>query len=87
MHNELIKDNRFVLVGMGLYALREWGYEPGTVREVLVSLFKGSDRPLAREEIVRLAAEKRLVKPQTILLNLQDRSLFKRTEDGKYTLV
>ncbi len=87
VHNELIKDNRFVLVGRGLYALREWGYEPGTVREVLVSLFKGSDRPLAREEIVRLAAEKRLVKPQTILLNLQDRSLFKRTEDGKYTLV
>lgn len=86
VHNELIKDGRFVLVGRGLYALREWGYEPGTVHEVLVSLLKSSSGPLDREEIVRLASEKRMVKPQTILLNLQDRNLFKRTEDGKYTL-
>lgn len=87
VHNELIKDNRFVLVGRGLYALREWGYEPGTVRDVLVSLFKNSNRPLTRTEVVEMAAEKRMVKPQTILLNLQDRDLFRRTDDGKYTLV
>ena len=87
VHNELIKDDRFVLVGRGLYALREWGYEPGTVRDVLVALFKESSRPLARHEVVQLAASKRLVKPQTILLNLQDRDLFRRTDDGKYTLV
>ena len=87
VHNELIKDDRFVLVGRGLYALREWGYEPGTVRDVLVSLFKESRRPLARHEVVQLAGEKRLVKPQTILLNLQDRTVFRRTDDGKYTLV
>lgn len=87
VHNELIKDNRFVLVGRGLYALREWGYESGTVRDVLVSLFKSHNRPLDRQEIVQLAGEQRMVKPQTILLNLQDRDLFKRTDDGKYTLV
>lgn len=87
VHNELIKDNRFVLVGRGLYALREWGYEPGTVRDVIVSLFKQSGRPLERDEVVEMAREKRMVKPQTILLNLQDRDLFKRTDDGKYTLV
>jgi hypothetical protein len=87
VHNELIKDGRFVLVGRGLYALREWGYEPGTVREVLASLLKSSREPLDREEIVRRATEKRLVKPQTILLNLQDRTLFKKTEDGRYTLM
>ena len=87
VHNELIKDERFILVGRGLYALQEWGYEPGTVRQVLISLLKSHGRALEREEIVRLAAQKRLVKPQTILLNLQDRSLFKRTEDGKYTLL
>lgn len=87
VHNELIKDQRFVLVGRGLYALREWGYEPGTVRDVLVSLLKEAPRPLARDEVVRMACEKRLVKAQTILLNLQDRALFRRTEDGKYTLV
>jgi len=87
VHNELIKDGRFVLVGRGLYALREWGYEPGTVREVLASLLKSSREPLDREEIIRRAIAKRVVKPQTILLNLQDRTLFKRTEDGRYTLV
>ena len=87
VHNELIKDDRFVLVGRGLYALREWGYEPGTVRDVLVTLFKHSNRPLDRHEVVHLATEKRLVKPQTILLNLQDRDVFRRTDDGKYTLV
>src|SRR3989344_4417212 len=34
-HNELIKDPRFVLVGRGLYALTEWGYTPGVVRDVI----------------------------------------------------
>ena len=57
------------------------------MRDVLVALFKESSRPLARHEVVQLAASKRLVKPQTILLNLQDRDLFRRTDDGKYTLV
>ncbi len=28
VHNELIKDNRFVLVGRGMYGLKEHGYEP-----------------------------------------------------------
>ena len=28
-HNELIKDSRFVLVGRGMYALAEWGYQAG----------------------------------------------------------
>lgn len=86
VHNELIKDNRFVLVGRGLYALREWGYEPGVVRDVMVSVFKGATKPLSKEDVINFVSEKRLVKPQTILLNLQNRSLFKKTEEGKYTL-
>lgn len=85
VHNELIKDNRFVLVGRGLYALKEWGYEPGTVREILVSMFKRAGRPLKKDEVIKMVLEKRLVKPPTILLNLQDRSLFKHTDD-EYTL-
>lgn len=85
VHNELIKDPRFILVGRGMYALKEWGYEPGTVRDILVSLISNSSKPLTRDEIVRLASERRMVKAQTILLNLQDRSRFKRTDEG-YTL-
>ena len=87
VHNELIKDARFVLVGRGLYGLKEWGYEPGLVRDVLASVLKQAGNPLGKDKIIELVSEKRIIKPQTILLNLQNKSLFKRTEDGKYTLV
>ncbi|MFY9463097.1 MAG: sigma factor-like helix-turn-helix DNA-binding protein [Candidatus Sungiibacteriota bacterium] len=87
VHNELIKDKRFILVGRGMYALQDWGYEPGTVADVLVSVLKQSPNPLGREELITLAGERRMVKPQTILLNLQDKTRFKRTDEGKYTLV
>ena len=29
VHNELIRYDQFVLVGRGLYALKEWGYKEG----------------------------------------------------------
>jgi hypothetical protein len=86
VHNELIKDNRFVLVGRGLYALKEWGYEPGTVADVITGVMKTIKRPLSKEEIARRVLERRFVKPNTVFLNLQDKSKFKRTTEG-YTLV
>lgn len=82
VHNELIKDARFVLVGRGLYALKEWGYEPGTVKDVLFSVLKEADRPLTKEDIVKKVMEKRMVKENTILLNLQDKKRFKREGEG-----
>jgi DNA-directed RNA polymerase delta subunit len=85
VHNELIKDNRFVLVGRGLYALRDWGYEPGTVSDVIQVILKGSKRALSKEDIARRVLETRFVKPNTIFLNLQNKNLFKKTADG-YTL-
>ena len=87
VHNELIKDGRFVLVGRGLYALKEWGYEPGAVRDVIVSVLKEAHKALTKDEIVAAAAKKRLVKVPTILLNLQNKKLFKRLNDGTYALV
>lgn len=87
VHNELIKDKRFVLVGRGLYALKEWGYEAGAVRDILISVLKRADRPLPREEIIKLVLEKRMVKAPTVFLNLQNKSLFKKTDEGKFTLV
>ena len=87
VHNELIKDKRFVLVGRGLYALKEWGYEPGAVRDVIVSVLKDARKPLTKDEIVAAAAKKRLVKVPTILLNLQNKKLFKRLDNGTYALV
>ena len=85
VHNELIKDSRFVLVGRGLYALSEWGYEPGFVKDVLVQLLKG--RALTREEILEEVMRQRQVKASTIFINLQNKKLFKTLDDGTYTIV
>lgn len=86
VHNELIKDQRFVLVGRGLYALREWGYTPGIVREVIAHVLKESKKPLEKATLVNKVLNQRLVKPNTILLNLQNKKYFLKTAEGKYTI-
>ena len=85
VHNELIKDDRFVLVGRGLYALSEWGYEKGTVLEILKNTLK-KESPLSKEEILKKALEKRMVKENTVLINLQNKKYFVRNEQGRYCL-
>jgi hypothetical protein len=84
-HNELIKDQRFVLVGRGLYALTEWGYTAGVVKDVLREILI-SEGPLSREEIIDKVRKERYVKDNTILVNLQDQNLFKKLANGTYTL-
>ena len=86
VHNELIKDSRFVLVGRGMYALSEWGYSAGTVKDVLVDILKKSPKPLARASLIAKVKDARMVKENTILLNLQDSKTFSKSEDGTYTL-
>lgn len=85
-HNELIKDKRFVLVGRGLYALSEWGYSAGVVKEVLRQILN-THGPLTREEIIDKVRKERYVKDNTIIVNLQDGTLFKKLADGNYILV
>lgn len=85
-HNELIKDARFVLVGRGLYALSEWGYSAGVVKDVLMDILK-KHGPLTREEIIDKVRKERYVKDNTIVVNLQDAALFKRLPDGSYIVV
>lgn len=86
VHNELIKDERFVLIGRGTYALTEWGYRPGVVKDVVKRILAESKTPLTRNEILEKVFAERQVKKNTIILNLQDKSLFKRLGDGSYTL-
>lgn len=83
-HNELIKDNRFVLVGRGLYALKEWGYEPGVVRDVIRAVLE-REGPLTREDIVDRVKRERYVKDATIAVNLQN-GIFTKLNDGRYAL-
>lgn len=85
-HNELIKDERFILVGRGLYALAEWGYSAGVVKDVLRDILE-KHGPLSREEIIEKVRKERYVKDNTILVNLQDTNLFKRLTNGTYMLV
>lgn len=86
IHNELIKDNRFILVGRGIYALKEWGFKQGTVADVITEVLKEAGEPLHRDEIVKRVLKKRFVKETTILLNLQGKDQFKRTAKATYTL-
>jgi predicted Zn-ribbon and HTH transcriptional regulator len=86
IHNELIKDKRFVLIGRGIYALKEWGYEKGTVADIITQVLKKSKEPLHRDEIVKLVLKSRYVKETTILLNLQGKPQFKRVAKATYAL-
>lgn len=86
IHNELIKDGRFVLIGRGIYALKEWGYSKGTVADIISDVLKKASEPLHRDEIVKRVLKSRQVKETTILLNLQGKAQFKRVAKATYTL-
>ncbi len=85
IHNELIKDSRFVLIGRGIYALNSWGFDQGTVADIIGNVLKSSKEPLHRDEIVRRVLKSRQVKETTILLNLQSKPQFKRVAKATYT--
>ena len=86
IHNELIKDPRFVLIGRGIYALSTWGYKKGTIADIIKSILEKSEQPLSREEIVKQVLKVRKVKETTILLNLQNKKLFKKVDKNSFAL-
>lgn len=83
VHNELIKDQRFVLVGRGIYALSDWGYRKGTVRDVIEDILRSAGAPLSREEILERVLKIRQVKKSTIVINLN--TYFARVGKNIYT--
>ena len=83
VHNELIRDPRFVLIGRGIYALKEHGFRPGIAREVIAQTLK-ENGPLALPEVIELVLKQRLLKENTIILNLQNKKYFKRLANGRY---
>lgn len=86
IHNELIKDSRFILIGRGIYALSSWGYTRGTVSDIIKHVLKEAGEPLTREEIVKRVLRARKVKETTVLLNLQNKQLFSKVDKDTYTL-
>ncbi|HLC95382.1 MAG TPA: HTH domain-containing protein [Patescibacteria group bacterium] len=82
VHNELIKDKRFILVGRGIYALSEWGYKRGTVKEVLTEILQKASSPLSREAVLTEVLKVRQVKKSTVIINLN--TFFQRVSKNAY---
>lgn len=85
VHNELILDDKYVLVGRGLYSLKEWGYKQGTVLDVIKEILVQNPEGLTRDEIIEKVLAQRLVKKATIILALMDKSIFDKV-DNRYIL-
>ncbi|BFT94044.1 MAG: hypothetical protein MNSN_05870 [Minisyncoccus archaeiphilus] len=85
VHNELIRNEDFILVGRGYYALREWGYNPGKVKDVIVAVL-AENGPLSKAEIIEKVSGQRIVKESTIFLSLQNKNIFAKDEKGNYKI-
>lgn len=85
VHNELIRNDDFVLIGRGIYALKEWGYSSGTVADVITDILNEHGN-LSEEEIINEVLKKRKVKSITIILNLKNKKQFVRIGRKRYTL-
>ncbi len=86
VHNELIRNDNFVLIGRGIYALKEWGYNPGTVREVIADVLRTSKSSLTKDQILKKVLKQRDVKESTVFLNLQNKEYFSKDKKGRYTV-
>lgn len=87
VHNELIKDPRFILIGRGIYALSEWGFKPGVVADVISDVLKAAGKPLSRDQIIEAVLKRRMVKKNTILVGLSNKKLFNKVGKNLYALV
>ena len=74
------------MVGRGIYALKDWGYKPGVVTEVIVDILKEANKAMSKKEIIDTVLKKRLIKETTITLALMNKDLFDRDSKGRYIL-
>ncbi len=85
VHNELILDDKYVLVGRGLYALKEHGYEEGTVTDLIEKLLSNSPA-MQKKDIIDEVLKQRMVQKTTITLALMKKDRFVKNTDGTYSL-
>lgn len=85
VHNELIRYNEFVLIGRGIYALKDWGFKTGTVKDIIHDVLS-ENGPLSKSKIIEEVLKERKVKVGTISLNLQKHPEFKRVGRAVYSL-
>jgi hypothetical protein len=87
VHNELILDKRFVLVGRGIYALAEWGFSGGTVEDVIEGILSGHPKGMERDAIIDEVLKSKLVARNTVMMNLLIKKKFVKDSKGNYKLV
>ena len=85
-HNELVRQDDFILVGRGLYALNGMGYRPGTIADIIKVGIK-ENGPMTRDEVINFVNGERHVKTQSIVLTLGKKNLFAKDAENKYFLV
>lgn len=81
VHNELINKKEFVLVGRGVYALKEWGFTKGTVSDVIKEIIE-ENGPTEYHKLITSVLERRHVKPITIQININNKKIFHRDENN-----
>jgi len=86
IHNELIRNEEFVLIGRWLYALKEWGFKTGTVIDVIIDILEKAKTALSTEDIIKWVLKVREVKKSTIYMNLQNKDVIERVWRNFYTL-
>ena len=84
VHNELIKNAKFVLVGRGTYALADWGYVPGTIKDIITNVLKQKNEPIHKDEVVKQVLAQRLVAKNTVLMNLNNKKHFDKDSGERY---
>lgn len=84
IHNELIRNEEFILIGRGIYALKEWGFKPGTVLDVILDILAKNGGPMNTEEIIKRVLKVRNVKKTTIYMNLQNKKSIERVGRNFY---
>lgn len=86
IHNELIRNEEFILIGRGIYALKEWGFKPGTVLDVISDVLRKEWDAMSTDEIIKRVLKVRDVKKTTIYMNLQNKNVIERVWRNFYKL-
>jgi hypothetical protein len=85
VHNELIMDKKYILVGRGIYGLEEWGYMAGTVTEIIEAILKASGS-MQKDDLIQKVLEQRMVRKTTIILSLSNKEKFSKLPTGEFQL-
>lgn len=86
IHNELIRNSEFVLIGRWIYALKEWGFTPWTIINVISDVLAKNREPMTTDEIIKEVLKVRNVKRTTIYMNLQNKNVIERVWRNYYKL-